>query len=121
MSDEDLVIGKGELSQQTPQAQGQSGLSTPMDFVNVSVFGVFKDSEKDNPSSKDDEYVEQKFGVKVPRGERDEDVAQFVWRMHFLPQVCLRAIGTAGEVNFYPLDRFKRFTIRVSNVVGVSL
>jgi len=56
MSDNDLLIG-GDKEQ--PTAQGASGIATPADFINVSVFGEFKDGG---------EHVEQKFAVKVPRG-----------------------------------------------------
>jgi len=81
------------------------------------LFGVLK---KDKPED-EEAYVEQKFAVQVPRGESDENISQFIWVTKFLPQMCLRAVGSAGEVNFYPLDRFSRFTIKVSSVVGVNL
>ena len=116
MADEDLLINK-----ETPAPTRQTGLQTPMDLVNVSLFGVFKNSEKSDPASTDDEYVEQKFAVQVPRGEPDENIAQFVWSAKFLQQASLRAVGSAGEINFYPLDRFKRFTIKVGHVHGVAL
>jgi hypothetical protein len=117
MSDEDLLIGG---KQEAPKPQGASGIQTPMDFVNVSVFGVFKDSEKSDPTNKEDEYVEQVFKTQRPRGLPDEDVAHFTW-MKFLQNAALRAVGSHGEINFYPLDRFKRFTITVGTVVGVTL
>jgi hypothetical protein len=118
MSDEDLLIGGKK--EEPPQAQGASGISVPMDFVNVSFFGVFKDSEKRDPASKDDEYVEQVFKTQVPRHEPAENVAQFLW-LKLFQQAAIRTVGTAGEINFYPLDRFKRFTAKVGTVVGVTV
>lgn len=118
MSDEDLLIGG---KQEAPQPNGSTGLQVPTDFVKVSVWGVFKDSEKKDPTNAEDEYVEQIFPLAKPRNEPDENVAQFIWLSKFLPQASLRAVGSGGEINFYPLDRFKRFVIRVGTVVGVAL
>jgi len=44
-----------------------------------------------------------------------------VWVTKVLQNACLRIVGSAGEINFFPLDRFKRFAFKVSSVVGVSL
>jgi hypothetical protein len=118
MSDEDLLIGGKK--EQSPQAQGSSGIQVPMDFVNVSFFGVFKDSERLNPDLGEDEYVEQVFKTQVPRHEPPENVAQFLW-LKLFQQAAIRTVGTAGEINFYPLDRFKRFTAKVGTVVGVTV
>jgi hypothetical protein len=117
MPDEDLLIGQPK----EPPAQGATGIQQPMDLVNVSVFGVFKDSEKKNPADPAEEYVEQKFATKVPRGEPDDNIAEFIWKLKFITQAALKAVGSAGEVNYYPLDRFKRFTIKVGHVHGVTL
>jgi hypothetical protein len=119
MSDEDLLIGGKK--EEAPAPQGSTGLQVPADLVKVSLFGVFKTSEKADPNSTEDEYVEQVFPITKPRNVPDEDVAQFVWSGKFLQQGALRAIGSGGEINFYPLDRFKRFVIRVGSVVGVTL
>lgn len=115
MSDQDLVIGA------QPPTQGAAGIQVPTDKITVSVFGVFKDSEKKDPTSSEDEYVEQRFPVGVPRHTPEEDIAQFVWVTEFLQQACLRSVGSGGEINFYPLDRFKRFTMKVGVITGVTL
>lgn len=120
MSDEALLIGGKEASAQ-PTPQGSTGIQTPTDMVKVSVFGVFKNSEKSDPNSTEEEYVEQVFPITKPRNTPDEDVAQFVWSQKFLSQAALRSLGSGGEINFYPLDRFKRFAIKVGVIVGVGL
>jgi hypothetical protein len=118
MSDEDLLIGKNTPEQPTPQ--GSSGIQVPSDLVNVSVFAVFKEQPAD-VSEKGEEYVEQVFSISKPRSASDEDVAQFIWMGKIIQQATIRTVGSGGEINFYPLDRFKRFTIKVGSVVGVTL
>lgn len=115
MSEQDMLVGA------QPPAQGAAGIQTPMDKITVSLFGVFKDSEKADPTSSEDEYVEQRFPVAVPRHTPEEDIAQFVWTAKFLQQASLRTVGSGGEINFYPLDRFKRFTVKVGVITGVTL
>lgn len=123
MSDEDLLIGGKQEAPALPNGSGSTGIQVPMDIVNASVFGVFKTlgNSKNVDESGAEEYVEQKFAIQIPRHEPAESVAQFIWTAKFLPQAALRAVGSGGEVNFYPLDMFKRFVIRVSPVVGVTL
>ncbi|SRR6266550_3756522 len=119
MSDNDLLIGGA--AQETKGPQGSSGIQVPTEAVHVSVFGVFKEQKLNHDTALyEDEYVEQKFPVNRPKHTPDEDVAQFVW-MKFLQQASLRTVGSGGEINFYPLDRFKRFSMTVGVVVGVTL
>ena len=119
MPDEALLIG-----QEQPAPQGSTGIQVPKEFVNASLFAVFKDSGntkiKDEKSG--DEYVEHKFTpVARPKGTSDEDVALFLWSQRILSTMVIRTIGSAGEINYYPLDRFKRFTFKISQVVGVTV
>lgn len=116
MSDNDLLIGQ----EPAKTAQGSSGIQVPTEAVHVSVFGVFKEQKLNDKAEYEDEYVEQKFPINRPKNTPDEDVAQFVW-MKLLQQASLKTIGSGGEINFYPLDRFKRFAMKVGVVVGVTL
>jgi hypothetical protein len=118
MSDEALLIGQPPAA---PTPQGATGIQVPTDRVTVSVFGVFKDQIPNSETGAlEDEYVEQKFPTQVPRGTPHDDICQFIW-LKFLQQACLRSAGSGGEINFYPLDRFKRFTMTVGVIVGVGL
>lgn len=127
MSDEDLVIGGNKQAEAPPpQPNGSSGIQVPTDLVNVSVFAVFKESTQNLPAAATneatgEEYVEQVFRIAKPRGAADEDVAQFIWMGKIIQQATIRTVGSAGEINFYPLDRFKRFTIKIGSIVGVNL
>lgn len=119
MSDEALLIG----GQEAPAPQGSTGIQVPKEFVNVSIFGVFKatGNTKNVDEKTGDEYVEQKLvPVGRPKGTPDEDVAQFVF-LKAMQQASLRIVGSAGEVNFYPLDMFKRFVVKISQVIGVTV
>jgi hypothetical protein len=127
MSDEDLLINakpgdrvdvSGDPAE-AARAHGASGLQVPTDMVNVSVFATFKEQPAD-VAEKGEEYVQQVFRINKPRGAADEDVSQFVWHK-VLQQATIRTVGSHGETNFYPLDRFKRFAITVSQIVGVNL
>lgn len=122
MSDEDLLIGgKGP---ETSGANGSSGIQVPKEFVNASLFAVFKDSgnTKNVDDKTGDEYVEQKLpSVGRPKGTMNEDVAHYLWNKEILSAGVVRTVGSAGEINYYPLDRFKRFTFQISQVVGVTV
>lgn len=108
MSDEDLVIGKGEEKAQV--AQGASGIQAPSEICQISVFGVYADET----------CIEQKLSLRLPRGVVHDQAALFVW-----DQVSkiggLTTVGTAGEYNFYPLTLFVRITLKFGTVVGVTL
>lgn len=112
MADEDLLIGGQGEQTSGAQGSGSSGLATPMEFVNVSVFGEFKDGSG---------HVEQPYSIQRPKGTSEEDTSLFIWKVKFLPQAALIATGSAGEVNFYPLDMFKRFAVKISTVIGVTV
>jgi hypothetical protein len=128
MADEDLLIG----GQTQAPPQGSSGISVPSDIIKVEVFAVFKEEFKavktvkkmgtftiDEPSP--DEYVVQEFTERSPRGIPPETVANFVWTQRVLQQAAIRTTGSAGEINYYPLDRFQRFTFKIGSVVGITL
>jgi hypothetical protein len=117
MSDEALLIG-GEP--QTPP-QGSTGISTPIDILKVKVFAVFKAEFKKDPTSTEEEYVVQEFTERGPSGVASETVAHFVWTQRILAQAAIKTVGSDGQNIFYPLDRFQRFPIEVSPVVGVQL
>jgi len=117
MSDEALLIGGKDV----PTPQGSSGIQVPIDILKVKVFAVFKDEFKKNPNSTEEEYVVQEFTERGPRGISAETTAHFVWTQRILAQAAIKTVGSDGQNIFYPLDRFQRFPIEVSPVVGVQL
>jgi len=112
VSDEDLLIGGGKKEEPPqPEAyQTSSKIATPAEMVSISVFGVYPD----------DTAIEQQFKLNKPRGTPDDQIALFVW-----DQVSklggLTVTGAAGEYNFFPLSLFKRITLKLGIVVGVTL
>lgn len=122
MSDEDLLIKQtvSEAEEAAKAPQGRSGIQVPSDLRNVSLFGEVKDEARRDKTSSDPEYIEQVQAVQVPRNASPEDVASFIW-LKTVQTGALKAVGSAGEVNFYPLDQFKRFVVKLSPVVGVTL
>ena len=123
MSDEDLLIKQtvAEAEEAAQAPQGRSGIQVPSDFVPISFFGVLKEQATNNKGEYEDQYIEQKFTVQVPRNTPSEDVVKYIWRTQVLPTGVLTTTGLAGEVNLYPLELFKRFTAKPSAVVGVTL
>lgn len=123
MSDEDLLIGVNKDAQAAEDAvrgSGASGLSVPSDLVPVSFFGVLKKEFQSDPNSSEPEAIEYKQTVQIPRGTPAERIGDFVW-MNVRQLGALRTTGSAGEINYYPLDMFNRFAFKKSTVVGVTL
>jgi hypothetical protein len=110
VSDADLIIGGDKTAAEAEAFKQRSAIATPMEHVNISVFGVFPDETA----------IEQKFQMNKPRGTPDDQVALFVW-----DQISklggLTTTGSAGEYNLYPLNVFKRITLKLGVVVGVTL
>lgn len=116
MSDEDLLLkgvvadANSAIPAETSGANGRSGIATPMDIITVSVFGVYPD----------DTAVEAPVKMQVPRHTPGVDVAARALGQ-FIAQGGILMVGEAGEVNFYPLNVFKRLTAKVGIVAGVTL
>jgi hypothetical protein len=102
MADEGLLIGQEQA--------GKSAIQQPTEITSISVFGEFPDGA----------FVEQQFKMNLPRAFPHDQVALVVWES-VSKYGGLAVVGSAGEYNWYPLHNFRRLTMKIGNIVGVTL